>query len=163
MSGFNIRPVAPGDAYALWRILEPVIREGETMALPRDWSREETLAHWCAPDNTVFVAEDNGKVLGTYYSKANKMGGGDHVANGGYATDPAARGRSLARAMGAHSIAFAKEQGFKAIQFNFVVSTNTVAVALWKSLGFDVVGTLPGAFNHPRLGYVDALVMYQRL
>ena len=102
-------------------------------------------------------------MLGTYYLRANQAGGGGHVCNCGYMTDSAAAGRGVARAMCAHSLELAREQGFRAMQFNFVVSTNTRAVALWEGMGFAVVGRLPGAFRHPAQGYVDALVMHRSL
>ena len=159
----KIRRATDADRDAVWAILEPVIREGETYSLPRTWSREQGLAYWFDPERTQFVAEDEGRVLGIYFIRANREGGGAHVANCGYMTAPAARGRGVAKAMCAHSLAVARERGFRAVQFNFVVSTNERAVAAWKAMGFQVAGVLPGAFNHPRLGFVDALVMYQQL
>ena len=102
-------------------------------------------------------------MLGSYYIRANQAGGGRHVCNCGYVTAAAARGRGVARTMGQHSMDYARARGFRAMQFNFVVSSNTVAVSLWESLGFDVIGRLPRAFDHPALGMVDALVMFQRL
>jgi ribosomal protein S18 acetylase RimI-like enzyme len=158
-----IRPVRTADGDALWTILEPVLRAGETYALPRDWSREEALAYWLAPEKAVFVAEDAGAVLGTYYLKANHPGPGAHVANCGYVTAAWAMGRGVARAMGRQSLDEARRRGFRAMQFNFVVSTNLRALHLWESLGFATVGRLPGAFVHPTRGEVDALVMFQRL
>jgi ribosomal protein S18 acetylase RimI-like enzyme len=111
----------------------------------------------------VFVAADESTVAGTYYLRANQLGGGAHVANCGYVTAPWATGRGVARAMCEHSLVYAKERGFLAMQFNLVVSTNTRAIKLWKRLGFETVGTLPGAFAHPALGFVDALVMFRKL
>lgn len=161
----QIRPAEPAtDDDALWRILEPVIRAGETYTLDRDTSRADALAYWCAPAHAVFVAEDaGGTPVGTYYLRVNQRGGGAHVANCGYVTAPEAGGRGVARAMAAHSLEEARRRGFRAMQFNFVVSTNTRAVRLWESLGFETVGRLPGAFAHPSLGEVDALVMFRRL
>lgn len=159
----RIRPAADTDKDAIWAILKPVIREGETYAVPRTWDRTRALAYWFDSERTVFVAEDEGRILGTYVIRANREGGGAHVANCGYMTAPAARGRGVAQAMCAHSLAVARDRKFKAMQFNFVVSTNERAVAAWKHMGFAVVGTLPGAFDHPRLGLVDAFVMYQTL
>jgi ribosomal protein S18 acetylase RimI-like enzyme len=158
----DIRPAA-GDDDAIWAILEPILRAGEAYALPRDWSRDEALAFWGAPAHAVFVAQEAGEILGTYYLRSNHRGGGAHVANCGYATHPLARGRGIARAMCAHSLELAQRQGFTAMQFNFVVATNEPAVALWKSLGFDIVGRLPRAFRHPKHGLVDALVMHRVL
>ena len=159
----QIRPAAETDADALWRIMEPIIRAGETYALPMDGTRAQAFAYWHAPGNTVFVAEDGGEVLGTYYMRTNHQGGGSHVANCGYMTAPWASGRGVARAMCAHSLDEAKRCGYTAMQFNFVVSTNERAVRLWQSMGFAIVGQLPGAFRHPRLGMVDAFVMYRSL
>lgn len=159
----TVRPAASADGDAIWDILEPTIRAGETYPLPRDMSREDALAYWLAAGHQVFVAEDDGQVVGTYYLHANQKGGGAHVANCGYMTAPNAYGRGVARAMCGHSLDHAKAQGFRAMQFNFVVSANERAVRLWGSMGFQIVGRLPRVFNHPREGYVDAFVMYQEL
>jgi ribosomal protein S18 acetylase RimI-like enzyme len=159
----RIRPVEPRDHAAIAAIVVPTIREGTTYALDRDMGEANALDYWTGPDKETFVAEDAGEVLGTYYLRANQQGGGRHVANCGYMTAPAARGRGVARRMCEHSLEQARARGFRAMQFNFVVSTNAGAVALWHKLGFAVVGTLPGAFAHPELGFVDALVMYREL
>jgi L-amino acid N-acyltransferase YncA len=156
-----IRLATAADAAGILEILEPVFREGETYTVPRDLSREEMLAYWLADGHEVFVFEENGQILGTYFLQANQRGGGAHVSNCGYVTAKQVAGRGIARAMCSHSLERAKERGFKAMQFNFVVSTNERAVKLWQSLGFAVVGRLPGAFLHPKLGYVDALVMHR--
>ncbi|BCW90122.1 hypothetical protein sos41_32900 [Alphaproteobacteria bacterium SO-S41] len=158
-----IREVEPRDRAAVWRILEPTIRAGETYTLPRDMGEAAALAYWLGTDKTAFVAEADGVVLGTYYLRANQAGGGAHVANCGYMTAADAAGRGVARAMCAHSLDVARARGFRAMQFNFVVSTNERAVRLWQAMGFAVVGRLPGAFEHPALGAVDALVMWQAL
>lgn len=158
-----VRPARPQDADAIWAILSPVIAAGETYALPRDMSREQALAYWLGDDRRTYVAEVDGAVAGTYYLRANQAGGGDHVCNCGYMTAPSAQGRGVARAMCAHSLELARTLGFRAMQFNLVVSTNTRAVALWQAMGFEIVGRLPGAFRHPREGAVDALVMFRTL
>ncbi|HMD32801.1 MAG TPA: GNAT family N-acetyltransferase [Candidatus Acidoferrales bacterium] len=158
-----VRAATPSDADAIWAILEPMIRAGETYTLPSDTAREAALAWWHAPGHEVFVAEENGEVVGTYFLRANQQGGGSHVANCGYVTLVRASGRGVARAMCAHSLEQARARGFRAMQYNFVVSTNERAVRLWESFGFDIVGRLPGAFLHPTAGYVDALVMYRGL
>ena len=163
MTFVEIRQATESDNDAVWKILEPVIRAGETYALPREMSRADALAYWNAPGHEVFVAEENGEIIGTYYLRANQKGGGAHVANCGYMTAPWSIGRGIARAMCLHSLEQAKSRGFRAMQFNFVVSTNERAVRLWKSLQFEIVGRLPGAFMHPALGAVDALVMYRQL
>ncbi len=159
----TIRPAAPEEADAVWVILEPVIRAGETYVLPRDMSRGDALAYWFAQSHEVFVADADGQVLGTYYLRANQRGGGSHVANCGYLTAAAASGRGVARAMCSHSLDHAKKRGFRAMQFNFVVSTNARAVRLWQHCGFAIVGCLPEAFLHPVAGYTDAYVMYRML
>lgn len=158
-----IRPARPEDTEPIWDILRPILRAGETYAVAPDLSREEALAYWFSPAHEVFVAEEDARILGTYYMRPNQPGGGRHVANCGYMTAPAAQGRGVARAMGEHSLSHAKRRGFRAIQFNFVVSTNERAVALWQRLGFSIAGTLPGAFEHPRLGFVDVFVMFREL
>lgn len=158
-----IRAATSEDADAIWRIIGPTIRAGETYALPRDLSRAAALEYWLGADRETFVAEAGGQILGTYYLRANQQGGGAHVCNCGYMTAPEAAGRGVARAMCAHSLDHARSRGFRAMQFNFVVSTNARAVRLWQSLGFAIVGRLPGAFRHPAHGDVDALVMYQAL
>jgi ribosomal protein S18 acetylase RimI-like enzyme len=151
------------DADAVWAILEPVIRAGETYPLPRNMDREGALAYWFSPDHAVFVAEDNSEIVGTYFLQANQRGGGAHVANCGYMTAPCATGRGVARAMCAHSLERARQLGFRAMQFNFVVSSNERAVRLWLKSGFEIVGRLPKAFEHPTAGLVDAYVMYRPL
>jgi ribosomal protein S18 acetylase RimI-like enzyme len=159
----QIRAASANDTDAIWAILEPTIRSGETYTLPVDMSREAALAYWMSPEHDVFVAEEHGELLGTYVLRANQRGGGAHVANCGYITAVHATARGVARAMCAHSLDHARARGFKAMQFNFVVSTNERAVRLWESFGFQIVGCLPGAFRHPTLGFVDALVMYRSL
>jgi len=158
-----IRKALPDDDDALWAILEPTFRAGETYPIPRDVSREAALAYWRSPGHLVFVSEDGGEIPGTYYLRANQPGGGKHVANCGFMTAPAARGRGVARAMCLHSLDQARAMGFRAMQFNFVVSTNTSAVRLWQDCGFAIVGKLPRAFEHPSFGFVDALVMFREL
>lgn len=159
----TIRPAQPDDAARIWEIIEPVIRSGETYTLPRDISQGEALAYWLTSDRETFVAEDDGQILGTYYLRANQLGGGSYVANCGYMTAPDATGRGVARAMCEDSLDRARAQGFRAMQFNFVVSTNDRAIQLWQLHGFEIVGTLPGAFAHPVHGDVDAYVMYRQL
>jgi ribosomal protein S18 acetylase RimI-like enzyme len=158
-----IRAAAPADEPAVWGILEPVIRAGETYTLPRDMGRAHALAYWLGADRESFVAENGGVVLGTYYLRANQAGGGAHVANCGFMTAAGASGRGVARAMAAHALERAAARGFRAMQFNFVVSTNARAVRLWESFGFDTLCRLPGAFAHPSAGFVDALVMFRSL
>jgi L-amino acid N-acyltransferase YncA len=159
----RIRGAKAEDREAIWGVLEPVIRAGETYTLPREMSKEEALGYWFASGHEVFVAEEEGAILGTYYLQANQRGGGAHVANCGYITAANATGRGVASAMCAHSLEHARRRGFRAMQFNFVVSTNERAVRLWQKHGFGIVGTLPKAFLHPAAGYVEAFVMYREL
>lgn len=158
-----IRAATAADADAIWAILEPVIRAGETYALDRAMTREAALAYWLGAEKATFVACDAERVIGTYYCRANQAGGGAHVANCGYVVAAHATGRGIARAMAEDSFARARAQGFAAMQFNFVISSNTAAVALWQKLGFSIVGRLPQAFNHPTQGPIDALVMHRTL
>jgi len=159
----TIRRYNDADSAAVWEILEPIIREGEAYALPQDLPEPDVLAFWLNPPNEVCVAEENGQILGTYFIRPNQRGNGSHVANAGYATHPLARGKGVARAMCLHSIEAARTKAFRAMQFNFVVSTNEPAVHLWQSLGFEIVGRLPAAFRSPSKGYVDVFVMYRAL
>jgi ribosomal protein S18 acetylase RimI-like enzyme len=158
-----IHPATDSDHDAIWAILEPMIRGGETYTLARDMSKQQAFEYWFAEDKETFVWKENGEVLGSYFLKANQQGGGAHVANCGYVTSPAAQGRGIARQMCLHSLERARERGFRAMQFNFVVCTNERAIKLWTSLGFKIVGHLPLAFEHPALGFVDALIMYHQL
>ncbi len=158
-----IRKAEAKDRAAIAAILLPVIRAGETYTLDRDMSEGDALAYWLGSDKTSFVAEEEGRILGTYYLRANQAGGGAHVCNCGYMVGSEASGRGVARAMAEHSFVEARARGYRAMQFNFVVSTNERAVRLWRSLGFEIVGRLPEAFDHPDQGYVDAMVMHRRL
>ena len=163
MTTVQIRPATEADTYPILAIVAPVLAAGETYAISSDLDDAAVLAYWLGPTHEVFVAELDGIILGTYYLMANQQGGGAHVANCGYMTAETARGKGIARAMCEHSLERARERGFRAMQFNHVVSTNTGAVALWKKLGFEIVGTLPEAFKHPKHGYVDSYVMFRRL
>lgn len=161
----RIRPSDARDADAVAALLLPIVRDGTTYALDRDMSRDEALAYWFAPDKTGFVAEDaaTGAIVGAYYLRANQGGGGRHVCNCGYIVSPSARGGGIARRMAEHSFAEGKARGYRAMQYNFVVSANAPAVHLWQALGFAIVGRLPEAFAHPEKGYIDALVMMRPL
>lgn len=159
----DIRKANPTDAAAIAAIIMPIIRAGTTYALDPEMSEAEALAYWMGHDKETFVAEQDGQVLGTYYMRPNQAGGGRHVCNCGYMTDTAATGRGIARRMCQHSLRHARSRGYRAMQFNLVVSTNERAVRLWQSVGFEIVGRLPAAFRHPVHGHVEAFVMYQLL
>lgn len=159
----NIREATPADFDNIWPIFHGIVASGETYAYPRDTPKEEAFRLWVEIPRLTFVAEENGRILGTYYLKTNQAGPGDHVCNCGYMVSCAARGRGLATAMCEHSQEVARQLGYQAMQFNFVASSNEAAVKLWNKLGFATVGRLPKAFNHPAKGYIDALVMYKWL
>lgn len=143
-------------------MVAPVFRAGETYAVDRAISEDAARALWLDGPLGCYVVEEQG-LLGTYYIKRNHQGGAAHICNCGYITSEPARGRGVARAMCLHSQAVARDHGFAAMQFNLVLASNTGAVALWQNLGFDIAGTLPAAFDHPRLGLVDAYVMWKTL
>ena len=160
----EIRPFEESDWPAVWALLEPVFRAGETYVFSPDISREEAHHVWIEMPAAVFVAHDEHQaILGTYYIKPNQPGLGAHVCNCGYIVAESARGRGIASQMCEHSQREAVQRGFRAMQYNLVVSTNVGAVRLWERHGFDVVGRLPEAFHHPKHGYVDALVMVKLL
>ena len=158
-----IREAQAQDFDAIWPIFCEVVRAGDTYAYPRYTAPDQGFEIWMKNPRKTFVCEDNGRVLGTYYIKTNQAGPGAHVCNCGYMVASQARGLGVASAMCEHSQSQAKAMGYRAMQFNFVASTNAGAVRLWKRLGFEIVGRLPGAFDHPAQGFVDALVMYKWL
>ena len=164
MSDFALRPFRPEDWSQVWAIIEPVFRAGETYTFPRDISEIEAKRLWIElPTETIVAATEPGEILGTYYIKPNQMGPGNHVANCGYIVGEKARGRGLAKAMGLHSQDLARDLQFKAMQFNAVVSTNAAAIKVWEKCGMETLTKLPRAFDHPRHGLVDALIMYKWL
>lgn len=159
----TVRTAEAQDWPAIWSILEPVFHAGETYAVSPEISELEARAYWLAPERTTYVAQDGENLLGTYYRIANFAGNADHICNCGYVTATEARGRGVARAMLAHSLETARTAGFRAMQYNCVVSTNTPAVELWQAHGFSIIGTIPEAFRHPQEGLVDAYIMYRKL
>ena len=159
----KIRAATPADFDSIWPIFHEIVSAGETYTYPRDTTKQQAFQLWMETPRATFVAEETGKIAGTYYLKTNQAGPGDHVCNCGYMVSSAARGRGVATALCVHSQEIAKQLGYQAMQFNFVVSTNEDAVRLWNRLGFATVGRIPKAFNHPAKGYVDALVMHKWL
>lgn len=159
----SIRQADESDFAAIWPIFEQIAAAGDTYAYSQTISRQDAYQVWMTAPARTYVIEQQGQILGTYYIKTNHAGPGAHVCNCGYMVSHAARGRGLAAAMCEHSQQVAVELGYQAMQFNFVASSNEGAVRLWQKLGFDIVGRLPKAFNHPEQGYVDALVVYKWL
>jgi L-amino acid N-acyltransferase YncA len=159
----NIREATDADRGAIWKIFQEVVAAGDTYPIDPGISRADALTYWFQTDAGAFVAEQGGQIVGIYTLHANQSGGGAHVANAAFMVPASARGKGIGRSMGQHCLSEARRLGFRAMQFNFVVSTNESAVKLWQDLGMKIVGTLPGAFRHPEKGYVDVYVMFRSL
>jgi len=159
----QIRPATNADHDAIWNIFHEIIAAGDTYAFDPQMPREEALAYWFRADTHTYIAQRNGGVVGTYILRPNQSGPGSHVANAAFMVARNAEGAGVGRRMAEHCLSEARRMGFRGMQFNFVVFTNTRAIHLWKQLGFKIVGTLPGAFRHPEKGYVDVYVMYRSL
>ena len=159
----EIRLATETDRDAIWEIFHDVIAPGDTYAFDPQMSRQDALTYWFRSDTHTYVAEQDRHVVGTYILRPNQSGGGSHVANAAFMVASNARGQGIGRAMGEHCLREARRLGFRAMQFNFVVSTNEGAIRLWKQLGFEIVGTLPDAFRDPGKGYVDVYVMFRSL
>jgi len=162
-NGIEIRLATKTDQNAIWEILQPVIAAGETYPLPRQMNQSEAIGYWLAKNHTTFVAVLRNKIVGTYYLRPNNLGGGAHIANCGYITHPNARGQGVASTMCKHSLEQAKGFGFLAMQFNFVIASNKGAIKLWTNMGFHTLCSLPEVFDHPKLGLIDALIMFKPL
>ena len=188
VASMKIRPATDADRNAIWNIFHEVVADGDTYALDPNISREDALAYWFAPGTCTYIAEiaeggvpvgdvvavpreptvsptnvPSRQILGTYTLRPNQSGGGSHVANAGFMVSASARGQGIGRAMAEHCLSEARRLGFRAMQFNYVISTNSAAIHLWQDLDFEIVGNLPGAFHHPEKGYVDVYVMYRSL
>ncbi|WP_342076214.1 N-acetyltransferase [Yoonia sp. SS1-5] len=159
----TIRLATDADFDALWPLLRATFRAGDTYAVDPQISREAAFDYWMTQPAATYVAEGPDGIAGTYYIRTNQPGGGAHICNCGYIVAEAARGQGLAAQMCITSQQQAAALGYQAMQFNFVLASNAGAVRLWHRLGFDTVGTIPAAFNHPQAGMVDAFVMYKRL
>jgi L-amino acid N-acyltransferase YncA len=159
----QIRPALNVDHDAIWNIFHKIITAGDTYAFDPQMPREEALAYWLGGDTHTYVAEEDGGVVGTYILRPNQSGPGSHVANAAFMVARDAEGAGVGRRMAEHCLSEARRMGFRGMQFNFVISTNTRAIQLWNQLGFKIVGTLPGAFRHPEKGFVDVYVMYRSL
>ncbi|MGW4893409.1 N-acetyltransferase family protein [Kitasatospora sp. NPDC004240] len=160
-----IREATPDDWPAIWPFLHDIVAAGDTFTWDRDINEADARAMWLkeAPGRTFVAVDERGTVLGTAEIHRNQHGGGSHVANAGFMVDPRHSGRGVARALCAHVLDQARADGYRAMQFNAVVETNHRAVALWRSLGFEILTTVPEAFHHPDKGYVGLHVMYQKL
>jgi L-amino acid N-acyltransferase YncA len=159
----EIRAATVANRDAIWDIFREVVAASDTYAFDPGMSRQDALGYWFQANTRTYVAESSGRIVGTYILRPNQSGGGSHVANAAFMVARDAHGQGIGRAMGEHCLSEARRLGFRAMQFNFVVSTNESAIRLWKQLGFKIVGTLPGAFRHPEKGYVDVYVMYRSL
>ena len=159
----KIRAATEADHDAIWNIFHEIVAAGDTYAFDPKMSREQALAYWFRIDTHTLVAEKDGRVVGTYILRQNQLGPGSHVANAAFMVASDAQGSGVGRSMAEHCLDEARRIGFRAMQFNFVVSTNAPAIHLWEQLGFKIVGILPGAFHHPEKGYVDVYVMYRSL
>ena len=159
----NIRQATGADFDDIWPIFHAIVKAGETYAYPKQTTKAQAQKIWLEAPLKTYVFEQAGAILGTYFIKTNQDGPGQHVCNCGYMVSPAARGQGIASLMCKHSQQQALELGYKAMQFNFVAASNTGALKLWHKLGFATVGCLPKAFLHPKLGYIDAMVMYKWL
>lgn len=159
----NIRHATPSDYDQVWDIFSQVIHTGDTFVFDPHTPKAELEKLWFAPYMETFVAEEDGIIMGSYFIKPNQIGLGNHVANCGYMVSLAARGKAIGQKLCEHSIKVARETGYKAMQFNIVVSTNVNAVRLWEKCGFRIIGTTPNGFRHARLGYVDSYIMYREL
>jgi ribosomal protein S18 acetylase RimI-like enzyme len=158
----EIRKATAADADAIWSIIKEVIATGDTYVFAADSSREKMLEYWCGPDKHVYVALLDGEVAGTFVIKDNQPDLGSHIANAGFMTSPRASGKGIGRKMGEFSLEEARRLGYRAMQFNIVIKSNTRAVALWKKLGFEIIGEIPEALNK-RGEFVNAYIMYRKL
>lgn len=159
----EIREATAANRDAIWDIFREVVAARDTYAFDPGMSRQDALGYWFQANTRTYIAESSGRIVGTYILRPNQSGGGSHVANAAFMVAPVARGRGIGRAMAEHCLTEGRRLGFRAMQFNFVVSTNDPAVGLWQKFGFKIVGTLPGAFRHPEKGYVDVYVMFRSL
>ncbi len=157
----NIRPARAADAESIWEIFQEVIAGGDTYVFDETTTRAQAIDYWMGEEVECYVAEIDGRVVGMHLLRPNRPGRGAHIGNASFAVSAGARGKGVGEALGRHALERAKARGFTGMQFNFVVSTNERAVALWKKLGFNVIATVPGGFAHATRGYVDVYIMHQ--
>ncbi len=160
---FEIRKAIETDKNAVWQIIQAVISNGDSYTFAPDSPKEKMLKFWFGEDKETYIAVLDEEIVGTFIIKANQPDLGSHICNAGYMVSPKARGKSIGRKMAEFSLPEAKRLGFKAMQFNFVVKSNKIAVKLWQKLGFEIIGEIPEAFQHQDLGLVNALIMYRKL
>jgi len=163
MEKIKITPATSADEERIWALLQPVFSAGDTYAVDPLIDREAAIAYWMEADKTAFILRIEGQAVGTYYIRPNQPGGGAHICNCGFITAPSARGKGVARRMLDHALIEAKQQGYRAMQFNFVLASNQRALAIWQRNGFETIGRIPQAFLHPKQGYVDALILHRSL
>jgi len=163
MKKIKITPATSADEECIWALLQPVFSAGDTYAVDPLIDREAAIAYWMEADKTAFILRIEGQAVGTYYIRPNQPGGGAHICNCGFITAPSARGKGVARRMLDHALIEAKQQGYRAMQFNFVLASNQRALAIWQRYGFATIGLIPQAFLHPKQGYVDALILHRSL
>lgn len=157
----TIRPVGPADGPDVWALLEPVFRNGATYAIDADIKREDALSYWTSENAFVALIDDD--IVGTFYIRRNQAGGGSHICNCGFVTSEKSTGRGVAREMLADALGRARQIGFRAMQFNFVLANNARAIDIWKRAGFEIIGEIPDAFDHPQDGFVNAFIMHRTL
>ena len=163
MEKIKITPATSADEERIWALLQPVFSAGDTYAVDPLIDRDAAIAYWMEADKIAFILRVEGQVVGTYYIRPNQPGGGAHICNCGFITAPSARGKGVARRMLDHALIEAKLQGYRAMQFNFVLASNQRALAIWQRNGFATIGRIPQAFLHPKQGYVDALILHRSL
>ena len=159
----RIREATPKDYDAIWQIFKQVIKTGDTYVFNPETKKEDLSKHWFAPYMKTYIAEEHHEILGTYIIKPNQIDLGAHIANCSYMVHPKAQGKGIGKQLCEHSLENAKMLGYEAIQFNIVVSTNQAAIKLWQKYGFEIIGTIPKGFNHLKLGFVDAYIMFKEL
>lgn len=159
----QIIEITKSDFEAFWPVFKKIVIAQETYAIDPEIDFETAYDLWCLSPHKSYVIKENGLILGSYYIKANAAGPSSHISNCGYMVNPDSRGKGIARKLCLHSQQTAKELGYSAMQFNSVVSTNEIAIKLWEKLGYTIIGTIPDAYNHKKLGLVDAYIMYKQL